>query len=333
MKPKVFVARRILQAGFDILEKRCEVKVNPYDRVLTKKELIEGVKGTDGLLCLLTDTIDKEIMEVNPNLGIISNYAVGYNNIDIEEATKRGIMVTNTPGVLTDTTADLTWALIMSVARRIVEADKFTREGKFKDWVPMLFLGSDVHHSTLGIIGLGRIGRAVAKRARGFEMRVLYTDVERAPKEIEDELRAEFVSLDELLSKSDFVTIHTPLLPEAYHLIGKREIKMMKKTTYLINAARGPLVDEKALVRALQERWIAGAALDVYENEPDLTPGLAELDNVIIVPHIGSASIATRTKMSTMAATNLVAGLNGKVPPNLVNKEVLQEKLLHFPKN
>lgn len=333
MKPKVFVTRRIPQPGFDILEKNCEVRVNPYDRALTKEELMEEAKEMDGLLCLLSDTIGKEVMEVSPNLGIISNYAVGYNNIDMEEATKRGIMVTNTPGVLTDTTADLTWALIMSVARRIVEADKFTREGKFKDWVPMLFLGSDVHHSTLGIIGLGRIGRAVAKRARGFEMRVLYTDVERVPKEIEDELRAEFVSLDELLSKSDFVTIHTPLLPETYHLIGKREIKMMKKTTYLINAARGPLVDEKALVRALQERWIAGAVLDVYENEPDLTPGLAELDNVIIVPHIGSASTATRTKMSTVAATNLVAGLNGKVPPNLVNKEVLEEELLHFPKN
>jgi len=318
MKPKVFVSRRIPQPGLDIVEKECEVKINPYDRVLTKGELIEGVKGIDGLLCLLTDTIDGEIMSVSTNLRIISNYAAGYNNIDVEEATKRKIMVTNTPGVLTDTTADLAWALLMSIARRIVESDKFTREGKFKGWAPMLFLGSDVHHSTLGIIGLGRIGQAIAKRARGFEMRILYTDVIRAPKEVEDELGAKFVSLDELLSSSDSVTIHTPLLPETHHLIGEKELKKMKKTAYLINAARGPLVDEKALVQALQERWIAGAALDVYENEPDLAPGLSQLDNVVIVPHIGSASTATRERMATMAATNLVAGLKGEVPSNLV---------------
>lgn len=318
MKPKVFVSRRIPQPGLDIVEKECEVKINPYDRVLTKGELIEGVKGIAGLLCLLTDTIDGEIMSVSTNLRIISNYAAGYNNIDVEEATKRKIMVTNTPGVLTDTTADLAWALLMSIARRIVESDKFTREGKFKGWAPMLFLGSDVHHSTLGIIGLGRIGQAIAKRARGFEMRILYTDVIRAPKEVEDELGAKFVSLDELLSSSDSVTIHAPLLPETHHLIGEKELKKMKKTAYLINAARGPLVDEKALVQALQERWIAGAALDVYENEPDLAPGLSQLDNVVIVPHIGSASTATRERMATMAATNLVAGLKGEVPPNLV---------------
>jgi len=323
MKPKAFVSRRIPQPGLDIVEKECEVKINPYDRVLTKGELIEGVKRIAGLLCLLTDTIDVEIMSVSTNLRIISNYAAGYNNIDVEEATKRKIMVTNTPGVLTDTTADLAWALLMSIARRIVESDKFTREGKFKGWAPMLFLGSDVHHSTLGIIGLGRIGQAIAKRARGFEMRILYTDVIRLPKEVEDELGAKFVSLDELLSSSDSVTIHTPLLPETHHLIGEKELKKMKKTAYLINAARGPLVDEKALVQALQERWIAGAALDVYENEPDLAPGLSQLDNVVIVPHIGSASTATRERMATIAATNLVAGLKGEVPSNLVNKEVL----------
>ncbi len=325
MKPKVFVTRRIPQAGLDILEKRCEVKVNPHHRVLTKKELIEGVKGTDGLFCLLTDTIDKEVMDANPNLKIISNYAVGYNNIDIEEAAKRKIMVTNTPRVLTDTTADLTWALLMSIARRIVEADKFTRKGKFKGWAPMLFLGSDIHHATLGIVGLGKIGKAVAKRAKGFEMEVLYTDVKSAPKEIENKLGTEFVSLGELLSTSDFVTIHIPLLPETRHLIGEKELRMMKKSAYLINAARGSLIDEQALVKALQEKWIAGAALDVYEDEPDLAPGLSELDNVIIVPHIGSASITTREKMAIMAATNLAAGLNGKVPPNLANKEVLEK--------
>ncbi|RLE10223.1 D-glycerate dehydrogenase [Candidatus Aerophobetes bacterium] len=322
---KVFVTRRIPQVGLDLLQKECEVKVNPHERVLTRQELIDGVKEADGLLCLLTDTIDKEVMDANPKLKIISNYAVGYNNIDVEEATRRGIMVTNTPGVLTDTTADLTWAILMCVARRIVEADRFTRQGKFKQWSPMLFLGSDVHHSTLGIVGFGRIGRAVARRARGFEMKVLYTDVRRAPEKVEEELEAKFVFLDELLSSSDFVSLHAPLLPTTYHLIGEKELRRMKRTAFLINAARGPLVDEKALVRALKEGWIAGAALDVYENEPELTPGLAELDNVVLVPHIGSASIATREKMATMAATNLLAGLKGEVPPNLVNREVLKQ--------
>jgi len=322
---KVFVTRRIPQVGLDLLQKECEVKVNPHERVLTRQELMDGVKEADGLLCLLTDTIDKEVMDANPKLKIISNYAVGYNNIDVEEATRRGIMVTNTPGVLTDTTADLTWAILMCVARRIVEADRFTRQGKFKQWSPMLFLGSDVHHSTLGIVGFGRIGRAVARRARGFEMKVLYTDVRRAPEKVEEELEAKFVFLDELLSSSDFVSLHAPLLPTTYHLIGEKELRRMKKTAFLINAARGPLVDEKALVRALKEGWIAGAALDVYENEPELTPGLAELDNVVLVPHIGSASTATREKMATMAATNLLAGLKGEVPPNLVNREVLKQ--------
>jgi len=322
---KVFVTRRIPQVGLDLLQKECKVKVNPHERVLTRQELIDGVKEADGLLCLLTDTIDKEVMDANPKLKIISNYAVGYNNIDVEEATRRGIMVTNTPGVLTDTTADLTWAILICVARRIVEADRFTRQGKFKQWSPMLFLGSDVHHSTLGIVGFGRIGRAVARRARGFEMKVLYTDVRRAPEKVEKELEAKFVFLDELLSSSDFVSLHAPLLSTTYHLIGEKELKRMKKTAFLINAARGPLVDEKALVRALKEGWIAGAALDVYENEPELTPGLAELDNVVLVPHIGSASTATREKMATMTATNLLAGLKGEVPPNLVNREVLKQ--------
>lgn len=322
MRKKVFVTRKIPKPGLDILEERCEVKVNPSPRSLTKEELIEKTKGTDGLLCLLTDTVDKKVMDANPDLKIISNYAVGYDNIDVEEATKRNIMVTNTPGVLTDTTADLTWALLMSMARRIVEADKFTREGNFRGWEPMLFLGFDVHHATLGIIGLGRIGKTLAKRAKGFEMRVIYTDVKRASKEVEDQLRAEFVPLEDLLSTSDFISIHTPLTAGTHHLIGENELKMMKETACLINAARGPIVDEEALVRALQNRWIAGAALDVYENEPDLAPGLSELDNAVILPHIGSASVATRTKMATMAANNLAAGLRGKLPANLVNKQV-----------
>jgi len=323
MKPKVFVTRKIPEVGLNILKKECKVKINPHDRVLTKEELIEEVKRIDGLLCLLTDIIDEKIININPHLKIISNYAVGYNNIDIEAATKRGIMVTNTPGVLTETTADLAWALLMSIARRIVEADKFIREGKFTGWSPMLLLGSDIHHSTLGIIGFGRIGKAIAKRAKGFGIKILYTDIKRASKEIEEELGVKFVSLNELLSSSDFVTIHTPLLPETHHLISEKELKMMKRNAYLINAARGLLIDEKALIKTLKERGIAGAALDVYENEPDLSPGLSNLDNVVVVPHIGSASTATREKMATMAAINLVTALNGKIPPNLVNKEVM----------
>lgn len=326
MKEKVFVTRKIPRAGIDILEKECELKLNPRNRILTKQEIIEEVREIEGLLCLLTDTIDEEIIEESKNLKIISNYAVGYNNIDIEAATKKKIMVTNTPGVLTDTTADLTWALLMSVARKIVESDYFTRKGKFRGWAPMLFLGGDIHHATLGIIGLGRVGRAVAKRARGFDMKILYTDVKRVPPEAEKELGVEFVSLEKLLRESDFVTIHVPLLPQTHHLISEEKLKLMKKTSFLINTARGPLIDERTLVKALKEHWIAGAALDVYENEPDLTPGLSDLDNVVIVPHIGSASMATRTKMATMAATNLVAGLKGEVPPNLVNKEVIKNK-------
>lgn len=325
MKSKVLVTRRIPQPGLDLLERECKVAVNSYDRALTKEEILEEVKGIDGLLCLATDTIDDEVMDQNKNLKVISNYAVGYNNIDVEAATKRGIKVTNTPGVLTDTTADLTWALLMSVGRRIVESDRFTRRGRFNGCAPMLFLGADIHHSTLGIIGLGRIGQAVAKRAKGFEMRILYTDVTRASEKVEKELGIRFTSLSDLLKQSDFVTIHVPLLAETYHLISKDKLKLMKKTSFLINAARGPLVDEKALVRALKEGWIAGAALDVYDNEPDLAPGLRELDNVIILPHIGSASIDTRTKMAIMAATNLIAGLKGEIPSNLVNKEVLRK--------
>lgn len=333
MKPKVFVTREIPQAGLHILNKECEVNMNPYDRVLTKEELMEGIKGIDGLLCLLTDNIDGKIMDVNPDLKIISNYAVGYNNIDVKEATKRKIMVTNTPGILTDTTADLTWALLMSIARRIVEADRFVSQGKFTGWSPLLFLGSDLHHSTLGIIGLGRIGRAVAERAKGFKMKILYADIKRVPRKVEEELAVEFVSLNELLSSSDFVSLHAPLLPETHHLIGEKELRMMKKTAYLINAARGSIVDEEALVRALQNGWIAGAALDVYEDEFELTPGLTELDNAVVVPHIGSASVATRTKMATTAANNIVASLSNKIPPNLVNKEVLEITRANLGKN
>lgn len=325
MKQKVFVTRRIPQAGLDLLEKEFDVTVNPDNRVLTKEEVIKGVKEADALLCLLTDEIDAEVMDANKNLKIIANYAVGYNNIDVGEATKRKIPVTNTPGVLTETTADLTWALLLSIARRTPEGDKFTKEGKFKGWDPMLLLGSDVYKKTLGIIGFGRIGYAVAKRAIGFDMKVLYYDVARAKPEIEKEAGGvEFTSIENILRNSDFISVHTVLSKETTHLIGEKEFSLMKKTAYLINAARGPIIDEKALVKALKEGKIAGAALDVYEDEPELALGLSKLDNVVLLPHLGSATIETRAKMATMAASNVVARLHGQTPPNLINPEVLK---------
>ncbi len=324
MKPKVFVTRKLPEKALEMIRAECDMEINPHDRVLTKEEIISGVSGKDGLLCLLTDEIDEEIIDSGKNLRIIANYAVGYNNIDVGVATERKIPVTNTPGVLTDTTADMAWALIFAIARRVVEADKFTKEGKYKGWGPMMFLGGDIYGKTLGVVGLGRIGKSVVKRAKGFDMRVLYFDAFRADEKVEKELGIEYVSLEELLKESDFVSIHVPLLPSTHHLIGEKELLMMKKTAYLINNSRGPVIDEEALVKALRDKEIAGAALDVFENEPELSPGLADLENVVLTPHISSASIETRTKMAVMAAENLLAGLKGMRPPNIVNPEVLE---------
>jgi len=321
-KKKVFVTRRIPQPGLDLL-KDFDMTMNPEDRVLTKQELIAGGKGRDAVLCLLTDPIDAEIMDALPTVRIFANYAVGFNNIDVEAATKRKVAITNTPGVLTDTTADFAWTLLMAAARRLVEADKYCRAGKYEGWGPMLFLGHDIHHKTLGIVGMGRIGQAVARRAHGFEMKILYTDELRLPPEKERELKATFVSLEQLLKESDFVSLHVPLMPSTKHLIGKKQLEMMKRTAVLVNTSRGPVVDEKALVEALRNKTIFAAGLDVYEDEPKLAPGLAELDNVTIPPHIASASIDTRSKMATMAASNIIAFFKGEKPPNIVNPEVL----------
>lgn len=324
---KVFVTRQILPEGLNMLKERFDVEVSDYDGIIPRDVLLKKVKGVDALLSLLTDNIDAEVMDAaGPNLKIIANYAVGYNNIDVKEATRRGIMVTNTPGVLTETTADFAWALLMAIARRVVEADKFVRAGKFRGWEPMLLLGNDVYGATLGVVGFGRIGQAVARRALGFNMRVLYYDSKKAPEEIEKELKATFVDLPTLLRESDFVTLHVPLTKETHHLIGEKELKMMKKEAYLINTARGPIVDEKALVKALKEGWIKGAALDVFENEPEIEPELLTLDNVVLAPHIASGSYATRSKMSIIAAENIIKALSGEVPPNLVNPEVLQKR-------
>lgn len=329
LKKKVLVTRKLPDEAMRLLYETCEVELNPYDRVMTEDELIEGLNGKQGLLCLLTDTINAEIMDAAKNLKVISNYAVGFNNIDVKAATERRILVTNTPGVLTETTADLAWALLMAAARRIVEADAFMRRGEYKGWGPMLFLGGDVFGKTLGLIGMGRIGSAVARRAAGFNMRVLYYDVNRLSEDEERALGLEHVGFDEILKESDFVSLHVPLVPSTRHLIGAKELSLMKPTSYLINTSRGPVVDEKALVGVLRSRRIAGAGLDVYENEPEMAPGLRELENVVLLPHIASASVDTRTRMGIMAARNVIAGLAGELPPNCVNPEVFS-KLGHL---
>jgi len=317
---KVFVTRRIPKKGIEMLkQKGYELEVNEEDRVLAKKEIIKGVKGKDALLCLLTDTIDSDIIDAEPGLKAISNYAVGYNNIDVEYATKKKIPVTNTPGVLTDTTADLAFTLMMAAARRIGEGERLARAGRFKGWGPLMLLGQDIHGKTLGIIGAGRIGTAIAKRAeKGFGMKILYTDTHKNER-LEKEVDARFVTQEELLKESDFVTLHVPMLPETKHLISEKELGMIKKTAILINTSRGPVVDEKALIKALKEKKIFSAGLDVFENEPDIPKELRELENVVIVPHLGSASVETRTKMATLAAQNLIDVMEGRVPKHLVN--------------
>ena len=319
---KIFVTRTIPDQGLKILkEKGFEIKVRSENKAISKKELISELKkGYDALLCLLTDKIDGEIMDAGlPQLKIIANYAVGFDNINIEEGKKRNLMMTNTPGPeITESVAEHTFALMIALARRIAEADRFARAGKYKGWDPMLLLGTGLHDKTLGIIGLGRIGFAVAQRAvKGFKMKVLYHDVKPNP-DFEKEFGAQFVDLETLLKESDFISIHVPLLTETRHLIGENQLRMMRKNAYLINTSRGPIIDEKALVQALKENWIRGAALDVYENEPVLAPGLAELDNAILTSHIASATEETRAKMSELAARNIIAALEGKEPQNLL---------------
>ncbi len=318
---KIFVTRKIPIQGLNLLDRNHELEINPYDRVLSKQEIIKGLKNKDGLVCLLTDVIDKEVINSEPKLKIISNYAVGYDNIDVKTATKRKIIVTNTPNVLTDTTAEMAWALLFSVARRIVEADKFTRQGKFKGWAPLLMHGRDITAKTLGVIGTGRIGTAFALKSKGFKMNVLYYDNLRNRK-LEDELSAKKVELDRLLKESDFISVHLPYLHDTHHLISERQLKMMGKTTILINTSRGPIVDEQALVKALKNNWIFGAGLDVYEHEPEINKELLKLENVVLQPHSASATAETRTKMAIIVAENMINGLKGKIPPNCINIEI-----------
>ena len=321
---RVLVTLPLPAAGTDLLRERFEVKVVEAEG-MPPAELERLVRDfdPDGIVGMVNVPITDATMQAAPHLRCIANYAVGYNNIDLTAASRRAVLVTNTPGVLTDATADLAFALVLAVARRVVEADRFLRDGRFRGWKADLLLGSDVHGRTLGIIGFGRIGQAMARRARGFDMTVLYTDARRADPAVEAELGASFLPLDDLLRRADFVTIHADLNAQTRHLIGERELRLMGPEHYLVNAARGPIVDEKALVRALKEGWIKGAGLDVYENEPRLEPGLADCPNAVLLPHLGSATVTARNAMATTAARNMIEALEGKVPLNLVNPDVL----------
>jgi glyoxylate reductase len=324
-KASVYVTRMIPEENIAELRQHFDVEVNPDDRALTKEELKVKLKGKDAVVSLLTDTIDGEVLDAaGPRLKIVANYAVGFNNFDLAAATERGVILTNTPGVLDEATATHTFTLLLAMARRIPEADKFVRDGKWQGWAPMFFIGLDVDKKTLGIAGLGRIGKNVARKARGFDMKIIYTDVRR-DEEFEKETGATFVDKETLLKEADFLTLHVPLLPATQHYIGEQEFKMMKKTAVLINASRGPVVDEAALVKALRAKEIWGAALDVFEEEPVLAPGLSELDNVVIVPHIASATMETRLKMGAIAVGNIIKVLNGQQPDTCVNPDVLRK--------
>lgn len=321
-QPKVFITRR-LPTALEPLQQVASIEVWTERQPPPYEVLLEKVKTIDGLLCLLTDQIDQQLIEVGTSLKVISQMAVGYDNIDIAAVTQRHIPVGHTPGVLTDATADFAWALLMAAARRVVEADRLTRAGEWRTWEPDLLLGPNVTGATLGIVGFGRIGQAVARRAKGFEMRILYTSRHRCNLELEQALGVEFVTFERLLQESDFVTIHTPLSDDTYHLFSDREFKRMKPSAMLINTARGPIVDPDALYRALSSRQIAGAALDVTEPEPiPMDSPLLTLDNLIVAPHIGSASRQTREKMANMALENLMAGLRGDRLPYCVNPDV-----------
>lgn len=324
MNNRIFVSRHVFPEAIGILEAAGDLQYNDSSTGLSPEELQSAVEGKQALVCQLTDRIDATVMDAGKALRVISNVAVGFDNIDIPAATERGIVVTNTPGVLTDTTADLAFTLMVAAARRICEADRFLRGGHWQQWEIDMMTGHDIHGHTLGIFGLGRIGQGMARRARGFDMRVIYHDVTRATPDDEQEWGIEYVDRDTLFRESDFLSIHVPLNEHTRHAVGKDEFALMKPTAVLVNTSRGPVVDEPALADALEQGQIASAGLDVYENEPVVEPRLLELENIVVVPHIGSASIKTRTRMCTMAAENTAAVLSGQRPPNPVNPEVLE---------
>jgi len=322
-KPKVFATHSLFDAARRILAETCEVEYWAKPGRPPREEVFERVKDKEGLICLLTEKINEEFLRAAPKLRIAANVAVGFDNIDVSACTKRGVAATNTPGVLDETTADFAWTLLMAVARRLSEGEALARSGNWKNWDLDQLVGTDVWGKTLGIVGFGRIGRAVARRASGFQMKVIYTDALRAPAEVEGALKAEFRDMNSLLAESDFVSVHVPLLPETQKLFDAAKFQRMKPTAFLINTSRGPVVEEAALVAALEAGKIAGAGLDVYEKEPSIHPGLKR-SNVVLAPHMASASLETRTKMACIAAGNVVALFTGQRPPNLLNPEVLK---------
>ncbi len=322
-RPKLFATHRLFDPARTLLAAKFDVDYWEQSERPPRAEVLQRVVGAQALICLLTEKINDELLDAAPGLRIVSNVAVGFDNIDLTACTKRKIVATNTPGVLDETTADFAWTLLMAVARRVHEGEKLARSGQWRGWNLDQLCGSDVWGKTLGLVGFGRIGRAVARRAAGFSMRIIYNDAVRAPAEAEKELRAEFVPRDRLFAEADYVSLHVPLMPETRHLINAATLASMKPTAYLINTSRGPVVDEAALVAALAAQKIAGAALDVYEREPEIHPGLLHRDDVVLAPHIASASLETRTKMAVMAARNVVALFDGQRPPNALNPEVL----------
>ena len=324
MQARILVTRHVYPEAIDVLSGSGELDYNDSSTGLGHDGLIAAAADKTAIVSQLTDPMTAELMDAAPGLKVIANVAVGFDNIDVPAATERGIVVTNTPGVLTDTTADFAFTLLMVAARRVTEAERFLRDGRWQQWEIDLFSGHDIHHHTLGIVGLGRIGQGVAKRARGFDMRVIYHDIVRAPAGVEEELGVEFVSKEQLFRESDFVSIHVPLTDDTRHFVGAADLALMKPSAILVNTARGPVVDEQALAKALADGAIAGAGLDVFENEPVVSAELLALDNVVLAPHIASASVKTRTRMCVMAAENAAAVLAGQQPPNPVNPEVLQ---------
>ena len=319
MKPKIVITREIFDDVIDYLKQYCDVDDNQADVPYAPEALAAKLGDCAGLMCALTDKVDAALIGRAPRLKVVANIAVGYNNIDVPACTARGIQVTNTPGVLDDSTADLAFALMLAAARRVTEVEAYIRKGEWTGWKLKQWLGVDVHHATLGIIGMGRIGQAIAKRAAGFDMKVIYHNRKRAEPETERRANASYAGMDELLAQSDFVVLQMPYTPETHHLIGAAQLGKMKRTAILINSTRGGVVDDAALIKALKNGTIRAAGLDVFENEPKLNPAFLELKNVVLVPHIGSSTEATRRAMAMTAARNLVAALSGTVPPNLVN--------------
>jgi glyoxylate reductase len=324
-KPKVLSTHSLFEAARQILKTSFDVEYWMEPDRISRPELLRRVKDKEALVCLLTERVNEELLSAGPKLRMVANVAVGFDNIDVPACTRRGIAVTNTPGVLDETTADFAWTLLMAVARRVAEGEQLVRSGNWKGWDLDQLCGTDVWGKTLGIVGFGRIGRGVARRAAGFQMKVLYHDAKRPPEAVEKELRAEYREFNALLAESDFVSVHVPLLEETHGLIGSAQLARMKPTAFLINTSRGPVVNEAAVVHALESKKIAGAALDVFENEPFIHPGLKRA-NTVLTPHQASASIETRTRMACMAAENVIAMFKGKRPPNVLNPEVLKGK-------